>query len=97
MGIFKRSVKADRRFWHVCYTCMQQTGHDTLRAVFYTQRAPIIVLGRPWMQCPRCASTNTKSFQDLKDEGSGSALWGLENLVRKYPRRQFEVENTKLN
>jgi hypothetical protein len=46
------------------------------------------------MKCPRCGSTNSKSFQDLKDEGSGSALWGLENIVRKYPRRQFEVKNT---
>jgi hypothetical protein len=94
MGVFKRSLKADRRFWHVCYTCMQQTGHDTRRAVFYSQGPLIMVLDRPWMQCPRCGSTNTKSFQDLKDEGSGSALWGLENVVRKYPRCQFEVENT---
>ena len=94
MGILDRLLKTDRKFWYVCYTCMQQTGHDTVKAVFYSQGPPVTVLGRRLMQCPRCGSTNTKSFQDLKDEGSGSALWGLENIVRKYPRRQFEVKNT---
>ena len=92
MGILNRLRKTDRKFWHVCYACMQQTGHDTLKAVFYSERAPVVILGRPWMQCPRCAGTNTKSFQTLKEEGSRSALWGLENIVRKYPRRQFEVK-----
>jgi hypothetical protein len=94
MGILARFLKPDRKFWYVCYSCMQQTGHDTLRAVFYSQGPHVKVLGKAWMQCPRCRSTNTKSFQDLKDEGSGSALWGLENTVRKYPHRQFEVKNT---
>jgi len=94
MGILERLLITNRKFWFVCYTCMQQTGHDTLKAVFYCGGPPVTVLGRPLMQCPRCGSTNSKSFQDLKDEGSGSALWGLENIVRKYPRRQFEVKNT---
>jgi len=94
MGILERLLKTDRKFWFVCYTCMQQTGHDTLKAVFYCEGPPVTVLGRPLMKCPRCGSTNSKSFQDLKDEGSGSALWGLENIVRKYPRNQFEVKNT---
>jgi hypothetical protein len=94
MGILERLLKADRKFWYVCYACMQQTGHDTAKAVFYSQGPPVAVLGRLLMQCPRCGSTNTKSFQDLKNEGSGSALWGLESVVRKYPRRQFEVKST---
>jgi len=94
MGILERLLITNRKFWFVCYTCMQHTGHDTLKAVFYCEGPLVTVLGRPLMKCPRCGSTNSKSFQDLKDEGSGSALWGLENIVRKYPRRQFEVKNT---
>jgi len=94
MEILARLRKSDRKFWYVCYTCMQQTGHDTLKAVFYSEGPPVLVLGRPWMVCPRCGGTNTKSFQTLKDEGSRSALWGLENIVRKYPRRQFEVQTS---
>src|SRR6516225_10201966 len=70
MEILARLRKSDRKFWYVCYTCMQQAGHDTLKAVFYSEGPPVLVLGRPWMVCPRCGGTNTKSFQTLKDEGS---------------------------
>jgi hypothetical protein len=92
MGFFDRWRRIDRRHWHVCYTCMMQSGHDTLRSVFYSERPPVLVLGRPWMQCPRCAGTNTKSFQTLKEEGSEAPLWGLEQVVRKHPRSQFIVK-----
>lgn len=91
MSLFDRFRKLDRRFWHVCNTCMMQTSHDTVKSVFYSEGPPILILGRPWMQCPRCGGTNTKSFQQLKDEGSASALWGLEQIVKKHPRREFEV------
>lgn len=91
MGFLERLLKNDRRFWHVCYTCMMQTEHDILRSVFYSEGPPVLILGRRRMQCPRCGETNTKSFQELKDEGSESALWGLERIVKKYPRSQFEV------
>lgn len=93
MGILDWLLKTDRKFWHVCYTCMQQTGHDTLKSVFYSEGPPVLIQGRPWMQCPRCGGTNTKSFQQMKNEGSETALWGLENIVRKYPRSHFEVKS----
>jgi len=93
MGLLACSLKGDRKYWHVCYTCMQQAGHDTVNSVFYSEGPPVLVLGRPWMQCPRCFSSNTKSFQDLKDEGGHAEVWGMENLLKKYPRRQFEIKN----
>ncbi len=93
MGLLDRLLRKDRKFWFVCYTCMMQTGHDTLKSVFYSEGEPVVILGRPWMQCPRCQATNTKSFQQLKDEHADAALWGLEQLVKKYPRGQFEVKS----
>ena len=92
MAILERLLKRDRVHWFLCYTCMTQTGHDTLQSVFYSDEAPVLILGRPWQQCPRCGATNTKSFQDLKNEGSENALFGLERAVRKYPRSRFEVK-----
>jgi hypothetical protein len=92
MGILDRLRGIERRHWYVCYNCMMQTGHDTVNSVFYSEGPLVEVLGRPLMPCPRCASTNTKSFQNLKDEGSEAPLWGLEQTVRKYPRSQFVVK-----
>jgi hypothetical protein len=46
------------------------------------------------MICPRCNDANTRSFQEMKDEGSESSLWGLERLARKYPRSKFIVKPT---
>jgi len=91
VGILDRVWKSRRKFWYVCYTCMMQTGHDAEKSVFYSEAPPVLILGRPWERCPRCGGTNTKSFQQLKDEGSNSALWGLEQLVRKRPRSHFEA------
>lgn len=45
--------------------------------------------------CPRCASSNTRSFQQLKEEGSEQALFGLEQVVRQHPRNMFEVKPIK--
>ena len=92
MRILDRVFKGDRKFWFVCYTCMMQTSHDTVKSVFYSEQPPVEILGRAWQRCPRCGATNTKSFQQLKDEGSDSALWGLERIVKKYPRSQFEAQ-----
>ena len=94
MSILEKLLKKDRKFWFVCYTCMMQSGHDTLRSVYYSEDPPVLVLGKGWSQCPRCGETNTKSFQTLKDEGSDSALFGLEQVVKKYPRSQFEIKAT---
>ncbi len=84
--------KIDRRRWFVCYNCMMTTSHDTLKSVFYTDAAPADFMGRPVMVCPRCSSTNTRSFQNLKDQQEVAALWGLERIVKKHPREQFEVK-----
>jgi hypothetical protein len=92
MGILDRLRGIERRYWYVCYNCMMYTGHDVVNSVFYSEAPLTPVLGRPLMPCPRCASTNTKSFQNLKDEGSEAPLWGLEQTVRKYPRSQFVVK-----
>lgn len=92
MSMLDRLLKRDRRFWFVCYSCMMQTGHDTVKSVYYSEDPPVFVVGKAWSQCPRCGGTNTKSFQSLKDEGSNSALFGLEQVVKKYPREQFEVK-----
>jgi hypothetical protein len=92
VSILARLRGIDRRYWHVCYNCMMLTGHDTVKAVFYSEGPPVLVLGRPLFACPRCGSTNTKSFQNLKDEGAEAQLWGLERIVRQHPRRQFTVK-----
>lgn len=47
MGIFDRFRKEDGKFWHLCYTCMQQTGHDTLKSAFYYEGPPVEILERP--------------------------------------------------
>lgn len=91
MGLFRR---INRKYWFVCSACMQQTSHDTVKSVFYSEDPPQLVLGRPLAQCPRCGATNTRSFQDIENEGSESALWGLERIVKKYPRSQFQVKPT---
>lgn len=93
-NLFKR---IDRNLWFVCNLCMMQTGHDTLKSVFYSEEDPVLILDRPWMQCPRCGSTNTRSFKDLEKAGSESALWGLERIVKKHPRAQFEVHPNTVN
>lgn len=93
MGILSRLRGIDRRYWYVCYNCMMQTGHDTANSLFYSEGPLVeVVVGRSLMPCPRCGSTNTKSFQTLKEEGAEAPLWGLEQTVRKHPRSQFIVK-----
>lgn len=92
MGLLDRLRGINRRYWHVCYTCMMETGHDTAKAIFYSEGPPVLVLGRPLIACTRCAGTNTKSFQVLKEEQAESQLWGLERVVRQHPRSTFVVK-----
>jgi hypothetical protein len=89
MGLFRR---IDRKNWFVCSTCMQRTNHDTVASVFYSVGPRELVLGRPMARCPRCATTNTRSFEEMKNDGAEAALWGLERIVKNYPRRHFEVK-----
>lgn len=92
MGLMSLFRRVDRKHWFVCSTCMQQTGHDTVKSVFYSEAPPVLVLGRPFAQCPRCGGTNTRSFLEIKNESSPSTIWSLERIVKQYPRRQFEVK-----
>ncbi len=92
MSILNFFKKIDRDLWFVCHNCLMHTNHDALNSIFYSDRPKVNVVGRPTMICPRCNDANTRSFRELKDEGSESTLWGLERLVRKYPRRQFVVK-----
>lgn len=91
LSIFK---KIDRNRWFVCHNCMMQSDHDALKSIFYSESPKVNVLGRPTMICPRCNDGNTRSFQELKDAGAESSLWGLERLARKHPRSQFIVKPT---
>ena len=95
MGLLSALRKIDRQHWFVCSTCMTESGHDELKSVFYSEGPRVEILGRQWMKCPRCGGTTTRSFQEIKDDGSEAALWGLERIVKKYPRRQFEVPSAE--
>jgi hypothetical protein len=95
MGILSLFRRIDRKRWFLCSNCLTLTSHDTMKSLFYYDGAPESFLGRPLTRCPRCGSTNTRSFQDIKNDGSESALWGLERIARKHPRSQFEVNGPK--
>lgn len=71
---------------------MMQTNHDPLRSLFYRTEPGEDFMGRTMYPCPRCSSTNTRSFHQLKQDGSESALFGLERIVREHPRAMFEVK-----
>jgi hypothetical protein len=92
MGILDRLLKRDRKYWFLCYACLHHTNHETVQSVFYYQGPPVAMMGRRVTPCPRCESTNTISFQQLRDEGSGAQLWGLERLVKQHPRSRFEIK-----
>ncbi len=83
MSFLQMLRKIDRTRWYVCHTCLGNTSHNAERSIFYTEAAPVNVLGRRVMPCPRCNDTNTRSFQQMKEEGSEAALWGLERIVKK--------------
>lgn len=93
MGLLSAFKKVDRRHWFVCHNCLMISNHDPLRSLFYYDGPSQDFLGRALYPCPRCASTNTRSFEQLKAEGSEQALLGLERIVRRYPRSQFEVRS----
>ncbi|MGH9352085.1 MAG: hypothetical protein ACRD2G_08005 [Terriglobia bacterium] len=91
MRLFSFFRKIEREHWFICYTCMGASDHEETKSVFYSLAPKVLVVGRKWQQCPRCGGTNTKSFAELKADGQDSALWGLERIVKKHPRRVFEV------
>jgi hypothetical protein len=77
----------------VCHNCMMNSDHNEIKSIFYSDSPKVNVVGRPTMICPRCNDANTRSFQEMKDEGSESSLWGLERLARKHPRSKFIVKS----
>jgi hypothetical protein len=91
MSFLRMFQKIDRSRWYVCHTCLGNTSHCAEKSIFYMEAAPVNVMGRLVMPCPRCNDTNTRSFQQMKEEGSDAALWGLERIVKKNPRDMFEV------
>ncbi len=86
----------NRRHWFVCHACMTQSNHDPMQSIFFQDTPGEDFMGRMMFPCPRCASTNTRSFQSLRDDGSTQALFGLEQIVRKHPRQAFEVKPAKI-
>ena len=91
MGMLDRLLNRERLHWHVCHACLMRTNHDALNSIFYDPGQPVEVNGRLVKPCPRCESTNTISFQKLRDDGSDAQLWGLEQLAKQYPRSRFEL------
>ena len=95
MSVLNFLKRINRRHWFVCHACMMSSNHDPVKSLFFQDTPGEDFMGRMMYPCPRCTSTNTRSFQNLKDEGSEQALFGLERIVRQHPRRTFEVKPTK--
>jgi len=95
MGVLNHLKRINRKHWFICHACLMQTNHDPVRSLFFQDTPGEDFLGRMMFPCPRCASSNTRSFQQLKEEGSEQALFGLEQVVRQHPRNMFEVKPIK--
>jgi hypothetical protein len=92
MGLLNTLKRIDRRHWFMCHKRLMQQNHDPMKALFHYEGPGEDFMGREMFRCLRCSSTNTRSFQQLKEEGSEQALLGLERIIRQHPRSQFEVE-----
>jgi len=95
MGVLDHFKRINRQHWFICHACLMQRNHDPLRSLFFQDTPGEDFQGRMMYPCPRCSSTNTRSFQQLKEEGSEQALFGLERIVRQHPRHVFEVKPVK--
>ncbi len=92
MGLLNIFKLINRDQWFLCYECLMQSGNDSTKSIFHSRAPKVLILNRPLQKCPRCGSVNTKSFQELKDEHKDSTLFGLERIVKKHPRGQFELD-----
>jgi len=92
MGLLDLFKPIQRKNWFLCYACLMQTNHRAEKSIFYYNGPPVPLMGRPLYPCPRCASTNTVSFLQLKEEGAKAQLWGLERIVRANPRSTFDIK-----
>ena len=95
MSVLNFFKTINRRHWFVCHACMMNSNHDPLKSIFFQNSPGKDFMGRMMYPCPRCASTNTRSFKMLQDDGSTQQLFGLERIVRQHPRHIFEVDPTK--
>jgi len=95
MSVLNYLKRINRQHWFICHACLMQTNHDPMRSLFFKDTPGENFMRRIMFPCPRCSSTNTRSFQQLKEEGSEQVLFGLESIVRQHPRHVFEVEPVK--
>jgi len=92
MSVLGQLKRINRKQWFICHACLTQANHDPMKALFFDDGPGEDFLGRTMHRCLRCANTNTRSFQQLKDEGSDQALFGLERIVKQNPRDAFAVK-----
>jgi hypothetical protein len=95
MSVLNYLKRINRKHWFICHVCLTKGNQDPLTSLFFQDTPGEDYKGRMMYPCPRCSSTNTRSFQQLKQEGSEQALFGLERIVRQHPRSQFEVKPVK--
>ena len=62
MSIFNLLRRINRRHWFICHACLMQTNHDAVNSIFYQDTPGQDFMGRRMFPCPRCSSTNTRSF-----------------------------------
>ena len=93
MGFLDLIRGFNRRYWHICYECLRNTGNVAEDAIFFYDgsREPGIE-GHAVARFPRCDTFNTRCFQFLKDTKEDSALYGLERIVKTNPRSRFAVK-----
>lgn len=92
MGILSVFRRLERRHWFICYNCLNRNGHVAEEAIFFYDGPPEMISGRGWVRCPRRSDLNTRSFQQLADDGSEAQLFGLERIVKTHPRERFPVK-----
>ena len=92
MSVLSSLKRINRKHWFICHACLMQTNHDAMKSLFFDDGPGEDFLGRTMHPCPRCASTNTRSFQQLKQEGFDQALFGLERIAKEHPRATFVIK-----
>ena len=92
MGVLSQLKRINRRQWFICHACLMRTNHVAEKSLFFDNGPGEDFMGRKMHRCPRCNDTNTRSFEQLKLEGSEQALFGLERIVKQNPRKAFVVK-----
>ena len=95
MSVLNLLKRINRKHWFICHACLMQTNHDPVRSLFFQDTPGEDFMGRMMYPCPRCSSTNTRSFQQLKEEGSDQALFGLERIARRASTQHFRSKTSQ--